>query len=53
MACVPTARPSIFPDTSRTIIAKNDSPDVGFEVSLNPYRGCEHGCIYLLCEADA
>jgi DNA repair photolyase len=34
------------PDQSRTIIAENDSPDVGFEVSLNPYRGCEHGCIY-------
>jgi hypothetical protein len=33
-------------DTSRTIIAQNDSPDVGFEVSINPYRGCEHGCIY-------
>jgi DNA repair photolyase len=35
-----------LPDKSRTIIAENDSPDVGFEVSLNPYRGCEHGCIY-------
>jgi DNA repair photolyase len=35
-----------LPDRSRTVIAKNDSPDVGFEVSLNPYRGCEHGCIY-------
>jgi DNA repair photolyase len=35
-----------LPDNSRTIVAKNDSPDVGFEVSLNPYRGCEHGCIY-------
>jgi DNA repair photolyase len=34
------------PDRSRTIIAHNDSPDVGFEVSINPYRGCEHGCIY-------
>jgi DNA repair photolyase len=33
-------------DPSRTIIAKNDSPDVGFETSINPYRGCEHGCIY-------
>jgi DNA repair photolyase len=33
-------------DTSRSIIAQNDSPDVGFEVSINPYRGCEHGCIY-------
>ena len=35
-----------LPDLSKSIIAKNDSPDVGFEVSLNPYRGCEHGCIY-------
>src|SRR5262249_6002670 len=35
-----------FTDTSRSIIAENDSPDVGFEVSINPYRGCEHGCIY-------
>ncbi|HYM59448.1 MAG TPA: PA0069 family radical SAM protein [Thermoanaerobaculia bacterium] len=33
-------------DPSRTIIAFNDSPDVGFEASVNPYRGCEHGCIY-------
>jgi DNA repair photolyase len=35
-----------FKDTSRTIIATNDSPDIGFEASINPYRGCEHGCIY-------
>ena len=33
-------------DASRSIIAYNDSPDVGFEASVNPYRGCEHGCIY-------
>jgi DNA repair photolyase len=33
-------------DTSRSIIAHNDSPDVGFDSSINPYRGCEHGCIY-------
>jgi len=33
-------------DRSRTIVAENDSPDVGFEASVNPYRGCEHGCIY-------
>jgi DNA repair photolyase len=33
-------------DTTRGILARNDSPDVGFEVSVNPYRGCEHGCIY-------
>jgi DNA repair photolyase len=33
-------------DTSRSIISTNDSPDVGMDASLNPYRGCEHGCIY-------
>jgi DNA repair photolyase len=33
-------------DNSRTIIAHNDSPDVGFSDSINAYRGCEHGCIY-------
>ena len=33
-------------DHSRTILSKNDSPDVGFTFSVNPYRGCEHGCIY-------
>jgi len=33
-------------DQTRTIINYNDSPDVGFEASINPYRGCEHGCIY-------
>src|SRR6516164_7653773 len=33
-------------DNSRSIIASNDSPDVGFEKSINPYRGCEHGCAY-------
>jgi DNA repair photolyase len=35
-----------FRDGTRTIIARNNSPDVGFETSVNPYRGCEHGCIY-------
>lgn len=33
-------------DSSRSILATNDSPDVGFDVSLNPYRGCEQGCAY-------
>jgi DNA repair photolyase len=33
-------------DHSRTILNRNDSPDIGFEYSINPYRGCEHGCIY-------
>ncbi len=40
------SRTEYLPDHSRSIIAENDSPDVGFEASLNPYRGCEHGCIY-------
>src|SRR6266487_571838 len=35
-----------FRDGTKTIITRNNSPDVGFETSLNPYRGCEHGCIY-------
>jgi DNA repair photolyase len=33
-------------DTSRSILATNDSPDIGFTRSINPYRGCEHGCVY-------
>jgi DNA repair photolyase len=41
------AIPTVFyNDTSRSILAKNDSPDLPFDYSLNPYRGCEHGCIY-------
>src|SRR5205809_6557253 len=35
-----------FRDGTKTIISRNNSPDVGFETSVNPYRGCEHGCIY-------
>jgi DNA repair photolyase len=33
-------------DATRGIVARNSSPDVGFDVSVNPYRGCEHGCVY-------
>ena len=36
----------VLRDTSRSVIARNDSPDVPFDASLNPYRGCEHGCAY-------
>ncbi len=36
----------LFRDTTDSIINYNDSPDVGFDASINPYRGCEHGCIY-------
>jgi DNA repair photolyase len=39
-------RTILTPEHARTIIAKNTSPDVGFDRSINPYKGCEHGCIY-------
>ena len=42
----PAPATQFFRDRSRSIIATNDSPDVGFSASINPYRGCEHGCIY-------
>ncbi len=37
---------SFFVDSARSILSENDSPDVPFDYSINPYRGCEHGCIY-------
>jgi len=37
---------SVTIESARSIISHNDSPDVGFSQSINPYRGCEHGCIY-------
>ncbi len=36
----------VTPDASRSVIARNESPDVPFDRSINPYRGCEHGCVY-------
>ncbi len=42
----PGPRTWFFVDRSRSLITRNDSPDVGFTYSINPYRGCEHGCIY-------
>src|SRR5205085_6997975 len=42
----PAPRTRFFRDSSKTIITSNDSPDVGFSYSINPYRGCEHGCVY-------
>ncbi len=44
-----SARPlktTVTAEKARVIITRNDSPDVGFDRSINPYRGCEHGCIY-------
>ena len=37
---------SVAPDRARTVITTNDSPDVGFDLSINPYRGCSHACVY-------
>ncbi|MSO98287.1 MAG: PA0069 family radical SAM protein [Rhodospirillaceae bacterium] len=42
----PPLRTTVLKDTSKTIIARNTSPDIPFDRSINPYRGCEHGCIY-------
>ncbi|HEY1414837.1 MAG TPA: PA0069 family radical SAM protein [Caulobacteraceae bacterium] len=42
----PPLRTSLTAERAKTIIARNDSPDIGFDRSINPYRGCEHGCIY-------
>jgi hypothetical protein len=39
-------RTTLVRDATKTIIARNDSPDLGFDRSVNPYRGCEHSCIY-------
>ncbi len=39
-------RTQFFGDDSQSIISYNNSPDIGFDASLNPYRGCEHGCAY-------
>jgi DNA repair photolyase len=37
---------TVLPDRARSVISTNDSPDVGFDKSINPYRGCSHGCVY-------
>jgi DNA repair photolyase len=42
----PSPRTQFLRDSTSTLISYNNSPDVGFEASINPYRGCEHGCIY-------
>ncbi len=42
----PSPRTRFFKDASRSILATNDSPDVGLDVGINVYRGCEHGCVY-------
>jgi DNA repair photolyase len=43
---IPTLETLLIADNTKSIITTNDSPDIGFEQSINPYKGCEHGCIY-------
>src|SRR6186713_1608706 len=43
---LPPFKTTVTVDSTRKIITRNDSPDIGFDRSINPYRGCEHGCIY-------
>src|SRR5271163_1138804 len=42
----PAPKTQFYRDASVSIITRNTSPDLGFEASINPYRGCEHGCVY-------
>lgn len=43
---LPHPKTIFYRDHSKSILTQNDSPDVGFDVSINAYRGCEHGCVY-------
>ncbi|EKS29008.1 PA0069 family radical SAM protein [Afipia felis] len=43
---LPPFKTTVGLDTARKVISRNDSPDIGFDRSINPYRGCEHGCVY-------
>jgi DNA repair photolyase len=43
---LPPLRTEVFPEVAKKIITRNDSPDISFDRSINPYRGCEHGCTY-------
>jgi len=43
---LPPFKTTVTVDTTRKILARNDSPDISFDRSINPYRGCEHGCVY-------
>jgi DNA repair photolyase len=43
---LPPFKTTVIADSTRKIITRNDSPDISFDRSINPYRGCEHGCVY-------
>ena len=46
LADTPNPATRVREEQARTVISRNDSPDIGFSQSVNPYRGCEHGCVY-------
>ncbi|MGH6935041.1 MAG: PA0069 family radical SAM protein, partial [Methylocella sp.] len=43
---LPPRRTEVTREIAKTIVTRNDSPDISFDRSINPYRGCEHGCVY-------
>src|ERR1700730_878503 len=43
---LPPLRTQVARESAKTIVTRNDSPDISFDRSINPYRGCEHGCVY-------
>lgn len=49
---VPPLRTTVTPERVRSIISRNDSPDVPFDQSVNPYKGCEHGCVYCFARSS-
>jgi len=46
IAAEPPLKTSVKPEQARKLLSRNDSPDIPFDVAVNPYRGCEHGCVY-------
>ena len=43
---LPPLETTVLPEPAQSVITHNNSPDIPFDQSINPYRGCEHGCIY-------
>src|SRR5690606_36351443 len=46
IAAQPAPKTTVTPELARKLLSRNDSPDIPFDVAVNPYRGCEHGCAY-------
>jgi DNA repair photolyase len=45
---LPPLETTVTAEHAKSVLTRNDSPDIGFDVSINPYRGCEHGCVYCM-----